>query len=189
VPGAVAVNVTAIGAEWYAANLHKWAWTPRSCGFLHARTDARSALHAPILSWGYGMGLTQELDWQGTFDPTPMLCVPEAIACMRELGVDDVLAHNHALAWRAAQALRDRIGATPCGPESMVGSMVTVVLPERFGTTSQQASALRDRLWFSDRIEVQVHEHRGRVQMRVCAQVYCDDDDIDVLVNALARAA
>ena len=29
-PGAIALDVPALGVDWYAANLHKWAWTPRS---------------------------------------------------------------------------------------------------------------------------------------------------------------
>ena len=35
-PGALALDVPSIGADWYAANLHKWCYAPTSCGFLWA---------------------------------------------------------------------------------------------------------------------------------------------------------
>ena len=31
-PGAIALDIAAIGADWYVANLHKWAFAPRGCG-------------------------------------------------------------------------------------------------------------------------------------------------------------
>jgi isopenicillin-N epimerase len=184
-PGAVPVDVTAIGADWYAANLHKWAWAPRSCGFLHARANAQAGLHAPIVSWGLDQGLTAELDWQGTFDPTPMLASTEGIAMLRELDIARVQGHNHALAWRAAELLREHVGAALLAPEEMIGTMVTVMLPARFGASKQDAGLLRDRLLDAEHIEVQVHDSGGRVHVRVCAQIYNGERDVDALVSAL----
>lgn len=186
-PGAVPVDVSRISAEWYAANLHKWAWSPRSCGFLHARADQRAGLHAPILSWGLDQGLAPEFDWQGTFDPTPMLSAPEGIMMLKELGLSEVQRYNHAFAWRAANALRQQLGASLLAPESMVGTMSTVILTPDFGSTAADAFRLRDRLLFEERIEVQVHEAGGRIHLRVSGQIYNDDEDIEALLRALTR--
>src|SRR5262249_40516497 len=38
-PGSLALDIPAIGADWYAANLHKWAHAPRPCGVLWAASD------------------------------------------------------------------------------------------------------------------------------------------------------
>lgn len=186
-PGAVPVDVTALGAEWYAANLHKWAWAPRSCGFLHARSDLHGGLHAPILSWGVDQGLAAEFDWQGTFDPTPMLAAPEGLAMLEELGVEAVQRHNHRWAWGAATALREELGATPLAAEELVGTMATVMLPASFGSTTADAVRLRNRLLFDEGIEVQVHDQGGRIHLRVSGQIYLDDGDIEALLRSLRR--
>ena len=44
--------------------------------------------------------------------------------------------------------------------------------PASSGSTAADASVLRDRLLFEERIEVKVHAYRGRVHLRVSAQVY-----------------
>ncbi|HEY6221113.1 MAG TPA: aminotransferase class V-fold PLP-dependent enzyme, partial [Candidatus Eisenbacteria bacterium] len=35
-PGALALDVSSLGVDWYSANLHKWAFSPRASGFLWA---------------------------------------------------------------------------------------------------------------------------------------------------------
>jgi len=50
VPAQLELDVPALGADWYSANLHKWAWTPRSTGFLWVEPQHREAIHAPVVS-------------------------------------------------------------------------------------------------------------------------------------------
>ena len=69
----------------------------------------------------------------------------------------------------------------------MVGALVTVPLPERAGTTADEATRLRLSLLVDDRIEVQVHAWRGRLWARVSAQVYNDRSDIEHLADAVLR--
>ena len=187
-PGAIPLDVPAVGVDWYAANLHKWAWSPRSCGFLWAPPERQRGLHPPVISWGLDQGFTDEFDLVGTRDPSACLAAPEAIAFMRELGVEAVRGYNHALAWEAARYLADRWGTTLGMPEAMVGSMATVPLPEGAGATNEDAARLRDALLFEDRIEVQLHDWRGRLWVRVSAQIYNEMADVERLAAAtLAR--
>ena len=65
--------------------------------------------------------------------------------------------------------------------------MVTVMAPASAGSTDADASVLRDRLLFEERIEVKVHAYRGRVHLRVSAQVYNDLADFEQLADAVAR--
>ena len=69
----------------------------------------------------------------------------------------------------------------------MIGSMVTVPLPERSGTTPDDATRLRLSLLEDDRIEVQLHAWRGRLWTRVSAQVYNDLSDVERLADAVLR--
>jgi selenocysteine lyase/cysteine desulfurase len=69
----------------------------------------------------------------------------------------------------------------------MVGSMVTVPLPEDTGSTDADAERLRLALLVDERIEVQLHAWRGRLWTRVSAQIYNDRSDIVRLADAVSR--
>jgi isopenicillin-N epimerase len=184
-PGAIDLDIPSLGVDWYTANLHKWAWAPRSCGILWAAPERQAGLHPPVVSWGFDQGFTAEFDWVGTRDPSPWLVAPEAIAMMRELGVEAVRDYNHALALEAVRRLSDGVGAEPTAPDRMTGTMATVQLPASYGSTHEDATRLRDALLFEDRVEVQLHAWRDRMWMRISAQVYNDAGDLERLVSAL----
>ena len=185
-PGQIPVDIPSLGVDWYVANLHKWAWTPRSSGILWAAPERQADLRPTVISWGLDKGFKAEFDMLGTRDPTAHLSAPAAIALMREWGLDAIQAYNHALAWTGAQRLADRWQTPFDVPEAMIGSMATVLLPEAAGTTQAEASALRDALFFDDGIEVQMHAYRGRVWARIAAQIYNDINDIERFGEAVA---
>jgi isopenicillin-N epimerase len=185
-PGAVAVDIQALGVDWYTANLHKWAMAPRGCGVLWAAPQHRATLHPSIISWGLDQGWQQEFDWTGTRDPSPFLCAPEGLRFMHEvLGVDAMRRWNHALAWRAAQTLCERWGLRLATPESMIGCMATLPLPARLGNGTEAAGRLKDQLLFKHQIEVPVIARGECLWLRVSAQVYNDDSDIERLARAI----
>jgi isopenicillin-N epimerase len=186
-PGALEVNIPALGADYYSANLHKWAHAPRPCGILWAKADRQQTLRHPVVSWGSGKGYPREFDWHATADPTPYLVAPEGIALLQEWGFEAVLGYMHNLAWEAGGLLSTR-WATPFEtPRDMVGAMVTAQLPERAGSTDEDARRLRLSLLVEDRIEVQLHAWRDRLWARVSAQVYNDRSDIERLADAVLR--
>ncbi len=186
-PGAIALDIEAIGADWYVANLHKWAFAPRACGLLWVAPARRAALHPPVISWGLDVGLVQEFEWTGTRDPSAMLTAPEGIAFMRDvLGVDAMRAWNHGLAWRMAHRLAARWGQPFTTPEAMVGCMASVALPERIAALGASAApALKAWLFDERRIEAQVLAIRGRPHVRLAAQVYNDEADFERLAEAV----
>ena len=186
-PGSLQLGLSSIGADWYVANLHKWAHAPRACGVLWAAPDRQRDLHHPIVSWGFGQGFREEFEWNGTSDPTSYLAAPEGIALLREWGYEAVLDYMHSLAWEAAHVLTDCWQTILETPRAMVGAMVTVPLPEAAGASDPDAARLRLALLVDDRIEVQLHAWRGRLWVRVSAQVYNDRTDITRLAEAVSR--
>jgi isopenicillin-N epimerase len=186
-PGSIAVDIPSLGADWYAANLHKWAHAPRPCGILWARPDRQAPLHHPVASWGYGHGFHQEFDHVATNDPTSYLAAPEGIALLREWQFESVLAYIHQLAWDAGQMLATCWDTALDAPRAMIGAMVTVPLPEAAGSTPADATKLRLQLLVEDRIEVPVHAWRGRLWTRVSAQVYNERSDVERLAEAVKR--
>lgn len=189
-PGAIDVDIPALGVDWYVANLHKWAFAPRGCGVLWAAPQRRAGLHPAVISWGLDVGWHQEFDWTGTRDPTPFLCAPAGIAFMADvLGTDAMRAHNHALAWQAAHALTARWGQPWRTPERLVGCMATLPLPPRLGTTADDAWRLRQWLLAEHGVEVAIVSRGHRLWARVSAQVYNDMDDVERLGRAIDQAS
>jgi isopenicillin-N epimerase len=187
VPGAQPLDIASLGVDWYAANLHKWAHAPRGCGILWAAADRQANLRPPVVSWGYGHGFRDEFEHTATADPTGCLAAPEGIAMLREWGFDACVAYMHALALDAAAILTERWRTRFEIPRAMIGTMVTVPLPEQLGTTDDDAARLRLGLLIEDRIEVQLHAWRGRLWTRVSAQIYNDRSDIVRLADAVSR--
>lgn len=186
-PGAIPVDVPALGVDWYVANLHKWAWAPRSSGILWASPERQAGLHPTVISWDLDQGFTREFDLVGTRDATAHLAAPAALALLREWGLDEIRAYNHRLAWQAGRRLAERWGVAFTTPEPLIGTMVTVPIPEALGTSREAANALRDALLFEDGIEVAMPMYRGRIHVRVSAQIYNDLSDIDRLAAAVTR--
>jgi isopenicillin-N epimerase len=186
-PGAIAFDLRSLGVDWYAANLHKWAWAPRSCGILWTARERQPSLHPVVISWGLGEGYTREFDWVGTRDPSAWLAAPEGIAFMSDLGVEAVQRWNHDLAWQAAQLLCHAWGTEHGIDERCTGTMATVPLPTELGSSPAEATRLRDALLDEEAIEVQLHAWGGRLWARVSAQIYNEISDFERLAAAVAR--
>ena len=185
-PGAIAVEIAALGADWYTANLHKWAWAARSCGFLWAAPERQGDLHPAVISWGLDQGYTHEFDWVGTKDLSMALSAPAAIAYMRELGEDAVREYNHLLAIEAARFLTHTWGTDLTQPPAMIGTMVSLPLPPRLGATEDDATRVRDVLLYGSSIEAQIHPGPGGLWLRISAQIYNDMSDFERLERAVS---
>jgi isopenicillin-N epimerase len=186
-PGAIALEIPALGVDWYAGNLHKWAWAPRSSAILWVDPARQSAIHPVTISWGLDQGMCAEFDWVGTRDPTPHLAAPAALAWLSTLGVGAVQSYNHALAWQASGLLAEHWGTPRSSPERMIGTMVCACLPQTAGSTQLDADRLRDLLLFEHAIEVAMFAHGGVVWARVSAQIYNELSDVEKLARAVTQ--
>jgi isopenicillin-N epimerase len=187
VPGSRHLDIASLGVDWYAANLHKWAHAPRGCGVLWAARDRQTSLHAPVVSWGRDRGFRHEFEHVATSDPTTYLAAPEGIALLRDWDFGACVRYMHDLAWDAGQILTSHWRTEFQIPRDMVGAMITVPLPAAAGASDEDAARLRLALLVEDRIEVQLHAWRGRLWVRVSAQVYNDRSDLERLADAVAR--
>ena len=186
-PGMLAIDLDALGVDWYTANLHKWACSPRSCGFLWAAPHRQTDLHPPVISWGLDKGFTAEFDWIGTRDVSAWLAAPEGWRFLERHGFDAVWNHNHGLAWQGAQLLAERWGTALGFRETDIGFMATVAMPSAAGSQPEDALRVRDALLFDHHIEVQVHAAHGRIWARISAQVYNEISDVERLADAVLK--
>jgi len=187
-PGMLALDLPALGCDWYTGNCHKWLFAPKGCAFLWAADSVREILHPTVISHGYGQGFVAEFDWVGTRDASAQLALPDALDFLESLGVERVRAYNHELAVVAGERLADAWGTAVGAPAAMTGSMVTVRLPDGLGETPAEALALRRRLLDRHRIQVPINALAGGLWARVSAQVYNHIAEVDTLAEAVLAA-
>ncbi|MGH3523165.1 MAG: hypothetical protein ACRDU4_10135, partial [Mycobacterium sp.] len=116
-----------------------------------------------------------------------------------------VMARNHALAFQGRQTLLDALGGAPLAPESMLGSLAAIDLPNDVEpsplptpagadpTQTYPGDPLRDALSDEDAIEVPVFAwpHTAadpaprRRLLRISAQLYNSPRDYDRLASVL----
>ncbi len=185
-PGTIDLDIPEMGAEWYAANLHKWLFAPRGCGVLWADARVQDDLHPAVISWRLGEGFTAEFDWTGTRDPSPFLTLPAALAFRERIGGGAIQAYNHDLAVAAASLLAKRFGGLPGAPAHMTAAMGLAPLPPELAANKDEAEALRDHLLRDHNIEVPIIPWSGRLWARIAVQVYCQMTDFEILADAVA---
>jgi isopenicillin-N epimerase len=219
-PGMLRLDLERIGAAWYVGNLHKWVCAPKGSAFLHARAERQLGLRPPTISHGANQvlrgrggrgGATSrfraEFDWQGTFDPSPWLAVPDAIRSVGGLlpgGWPEVMARNHDLAIRSRAVLAPVLGRDPTAqtPDRMLGCMVALELPASgplatpvSGSSPLDTDPLQARLVAEHRIEVPIYPwpvpaaeppDPPRRLIRISAALHNGPDDADRLAAALS---
>jgi isopenicillin-N epimerase len=207
-PGMLPLDLSALGAAYYTGNLHKWVCAPKGAGFLHVRRNRQPQLHPAIISHGYNTPrpgrsrFHDEFDWQGTLDVTAWLAVPAAIRFCEGLcpgGWTELMAHNHQLAVTARTLLCDRLGIEPPCPETMLGSMATLPLPDRLQDREPGESRavisrfdpLQSTLLEKHRIEVPLLRwgKPARRWFRISAHAYSSIEDYERLAAALSAAS
>lgn len=188
-PGMVPLDLDATGASYTTGNLHKWVCAPKGAAFLHVRGDRQAQVRPAVISHGANSPRTDksrfqlEFDWTGTGDPTPYLCVPEALDTLGALhpgGWPGLMQANRDAATAAGALLA---GAFPGfrGARSRPGaSMVSVEVP-------LEAGGLQDRLFFEHHVEVPVIPFAGKTLVRVSMQVHTTLDDVAKLARVLPR--
>jgi isopenicillin-N epimerase len=191
--GMLELDVERLGAAYYVANLHKWVCAPKGAAMLVVREDCQRALHPLTISHGFRTAgprarFLEEFDWTGTDDPTAALVVPEAIAFIGGLfsgGWTEARARNRTLALHARDLLSGWLEAPPLAPDSMIGSLASVALPDLVATGPDPLQcALFDR----HRLEVPIFPWPASPKrlLRVSAAVYNTSADCQALQRALA---
>ena len=135
-------------------------------------------------------------DWGGTDDPTPFLCIPEAIRFLGTMlpgGWPELMRRNRALALEGRAILCQALGVAELAPAEMIGSLAAVPLPDSTGPVPDPGSLydpLQRTLYERLRIEVPVFtfpEHPRRV-VRISAQLYNSREDFEQLATALVES-
>ncbi len=182
-PGQVDLDLTALDADWYSGNCHKWLNAAKGCAFLWARRDRQADLHPVTISHGYGQGFVAEFDWTGTFDPSAWLSVTAALEFHARLGGRALRTRNAALAFEAARLVAARLGTETGGGNAMSGAMGLVRLPG----PAADAMKLRARL-LDLGTDTPVSAIGDGMWLRLSAQAYNEIGDYERLADLAGKA-
>ena len=200
-PGMLPLELRRLGAAYYTGNCHKWLCTPKGSAFLHVRRDRQAALRPLAISHGANSTRTDrsrfrlEFDFCGTCDASPWLAIPAALAFLGRLlpgGIPALMVHNRALALRARDLLCSALGSAPPCPDSMIGSLASIVLdPLALDPVGPLGlDPLQVRLWDQWRIEIPVMRWASpRLRMlRVSPQAYNTIEQYEYLARAVVAS-
>lgn len=178
--GQIPLDLTAIGADAYSGNFHKWLCAPKGSAFLHVRKEHHQLIDPHTISHGWyeGADYFTQNEWQGTRDIAAFLSVPSAIDFQAEHDWEQVRADCHELAAMTQSRLCDNFGLEPLS-QNQFAQMVTIPLPEC------DLDEVKERLYEEFHIEVPVTRVNDKPHIRVSYQAYNSAADAQALVDAL----
>jgi isopenicillin-N epimerase len=195
-PGMVPIDLGRLGASYYTGNCHKWICSPKGSGFLWARSGLGERLVPPVISHGWNDPRTDRprfhllFDYMGADDPTPHLAVPAAIDFLSSLhpgGLQAMMDTNRKLALAARDLLCDFLAVEPPAPDSMIGALAAVPLPDSKEEMSGHSDPLNRRLLHEYRIQAAVFPWPSwpRHNVRISAAPYNRLEQYHPLIDAL----
>ena len=200
-PGQIPLDLDSLQADYYTGNAHKWLCAPKGCAFLWVREDRREAIRPTSISHGANAALKgrsryhEEFDWTGTVDPSPWLCLPDAIDTLASLHPEGLPGHmnaNRDLALAARRLLANALEIALPSPDDMIGALAAMPLPPEEGEaipSPLDVSPLQQRLYDKHKIQLPIlswPQSPNRV-LRVSAQRYNQIGEYALLADALAE--
>lgn len=181
VPGHVP-TVDWVEADVVFGTLHKWLPAPRAVGMLWVRDDETTPIRPAEVSLTWDdPRLTERFAWPGTFDPTPRLCLPDAIAEWTAWREDGLLERAEAMADDLAETLIAAGGQLTAGPEleapRLRAFLLTGVAPDRARAALAEADIVAPVIDTGD----------GSCLVRAATHVYTDHDDVAALAGVVRR--
>jgi isopenicillin-N epimerase len=186
--GQLALDLHALGVDFYGGNCHKWLNSPKGAGFLYVSRELQHTVEPQVVSWGWrphdpGPSVfVDQLERQGTRDSAAYLSVPDAIAYQAARGWPAVRAECHELARVARSLLSDVAPQAPLIADSpeLFAQMAILPLP------ACDTEALKRRLYEEHRVEIPVLRWREHTWLRLSVQGYTTRSDIENLAHAVA---
>lgn len=201
-PGMIPLDLDKLGAAYYTGNCHKWLCAPKTAGFLHVRKDKQSEVRPLTISHGANSPRSDrsrfqiEFGWMGTRDPSAALSVPFVIEYLENLvpgGWSEIMERNQKLAIAARTLILEVLGIPAPSPDSMIGSLASIPLPDSQLEMPYQSLKYLDYwqepLVEKHNIEVPIitwPNHPKRL-VRISAQLYNSLPQYELLANELKK--
>ena len=193
--GNIYLKLEEIGAAYYTGNCHKWLCAPKGSAFLHVRSDRKKLIDPLVTSLSAGDDKTfeQKFYWTGTHDPSPFICISDAIDYMGSLlpgGWEELMHHNQSLAVEARKMICNRRSIPLPSPDHLLASMAAFPIKDTNNPVAPGFTAideLQDKLFKNYNIEVPVNYWPAapKRMIRISCQLYNTMKQYEVLMDAL----
>jgi isopenicillin-N epimerase len=188
-PGQIDIDLRQLDVDFYGGNCHKWLSAPKGAGFLYVRPALQHLIEPVVVSWGWRPSdpgpspFVDEIERQGTHDPSAYVSVPAAIEFQRARDWGSVRQECHELVRLARQGMFELTGVPPLVEDDprWFAQMATLPLPPC------DTAALKQRLYDEYRIEVPIAHWRETPAVRVSVQGYNTRADIERLLEAVGK--
>ena len=187
-PGQIPLDLTALGADVYAGNCHKWMLAPKGAAFLHVRQAVQSRIEPLVVSWGWESehpGPSRFVDhheWTGTRDISAFLTVPAAIRFMADNDWWTVAARCRQMLFEHHANLLAVTGGTGLSP----ATPTWLAQMAAFEIATDDPQAFQKRLHDEHHVEVPIVRWNERSLLRVSVNAYNRPDDLDTVARAFA---
>jgi isopenicillin-N epimerase len=182
VPGQIAVDVPALGVDYWTGNLHKWCFAAKGTAILWVAPEHQERTRPAVTSLATIRSFREGFHWVGTDDPTGWLAAPVAIRLTRDRMAERI-ERNHGLVARGRKLVAEAVGTTLPHPDDprLYASIATIELPGRPGTHDRIRLLLAEK----HRIDAMALTWGERLWIRISGQVYNDPSDYEALAEAL----
>jgi isopenicillin-N epimerase len=186
-PGMIPLNLQNLQPTYYTGNCHKWICGPKGAAFLYVQADHQEKIRPLSISHGANSPRKDrsrfliEFGWTGTWDPSAMLSVPEALRYVGSLlpgGWKAIMRRNRDLTVHARKLLCQKLRISPPCPDRFIGSLASLPLPDAASSEPSKSplylDPLQDELMTRARIEVPVipWPNPPKRLLRISAQLY-----------------
>lgn len=179
-PGAMPVDVKAIGCHAYAVSGHKWLLGPKGTGFLYISDEISGALDALPLA----AGRHPNSDSTGIANIAGLRGLGAAIDYVSDIGLARIEMHGQSLRAELHDLLSRmnhvNVPAPADGP--LASANLAFCLPE-----SVDLHIIRRNLVMRHKIYIRVVELAGFAGLRASLHLYNSSDDVQALVDALGH--
>jgi isopenicillin-N epimerase len=189
-PGQLPVDIRAIDPDFYTGNCHKWMLSPLGSAFLYTRADWQDLVEPLVVSWGWSgeLGVTagsrylDNLQWWGTYDPTPVLTIPCAIQFMKAHDWGAVSTNCQRLLAGSLSRLVDSLGVRSV---SFNGRPIRQQMAAIDLSPVSDVAGLKNHLYDRYQVEIPCYEWNNMALMRLSIQAYNSAEDVDRLIEGL----
>ncbi|OUL27236.1 cysteine lyase [Nostoc sp. RF31YmG] len=190
--GAMPLNLTELGVDFYAFTGHKWLCGPAGVGGLYVRPEAQASLKPTFVGWRSVVldNRGKPVDWNkdgqryevGTSDYPLYIGLKEAIALHQQWGTAEEryqqICRNSEYLWRQLAALPDVKCLRSSPPESGLVS---------FQLANQQPQTTLELVRFLESERLFIRQIRDPDCVRACVHYFTLESEIDQLVEAVQR--
>jgi isopenicillin-N epimerase len=187
VPGQLPLDLSALDADFYTGNCHKWLCSAKGAGFLYVRSDLQHLIEPLVIGWGLkrdpslGSKFLDYYDWLGTNDFANYLSVPAAITFHQKYDWPKVRQQCHTMLNETLRTINAQTGCTSVyADDSFYSQMAIVELPN-----VGDATTFKNKLYDDYNIEIPLTQHSSKTFARISVQGYNHQNDLDILVAAL----